>query len=87
MLRNKNKVVAGVDFLSLTYSRLGILSTAGRGSALVFPEALRLGFPLVVFVASGTAFTSAPRVAGAPPACSPGAARVPITPELPCFTG
>ena len=31
-----------------------------------FPEALRLGFPLVVFVASGTAFTSAPGAAGAP---------------------
>ena len=32
----------------------------------IFPEALRLGFPLVVFVASGTAFTSAPRADYAP---------------------
>ena len=45
-----------------------------------FPEALRLGFPLVVFVASGTAFTSAPGAVRAPPARRRGAdyARAPV---------
>ena len=42
-------------------------------ACIFFPEALRLGFPLVVFVASGTAFTSAQRAASAPPARRQGA--------------